>query len=125
MEAEGTEPLALMTVCVFVCVCFLWGFLDEAGLEVGAVAWGATEQQVLLVDQAVQQVFLSVVVIDLQEGQHRDAQPGEPGRPQAELWNSNNSRERHSVIVWMRRTTNPVVNPVPLLICVFNVTPLQ
>lgn len=93
MEAEGTEPLALMTVCVFVCVCFLWGFLDEAGLEVGAVAWGATEQQVLLVDQAVQQVFLSVVVIDLQEGQHRDAQPGEPGRPQAELWNSNKSRD--------------------------------
>lgn len=58
--------------------------LDEPGLEVG-VAAGASQQQVLLVDQAVQQVLLSVVVVDFEEGDHRDAQPGQPGGPQTEL----------------------------------------
>lgn len=70
---------------VSVCVCASSSFLDEAGLEVRAAAWGAAEQQVLLMDQAVQQVLLSVVVVDLQEGHHCDPKPGEPGSPQAEL----------------------------------------
>lgn len=66
------------------CLCVLW-FLDQAGLEVRAAARGAAEQQVLLVDQAVQQVLLSVVVVDLQEGHPCDPKPGEPGSPQAKL----------------------------------------
>lgn len=60
-------------------------FLDQAGLEVRASARGAAKQQVLLVDQAVQQVLLSVVVVDLEEGHHGDPKPGEPGSPQAKL----------------------------------------
>ncbi len=67
-----------MSVCVV-------QFLDQTGLEVGAAARGATQQQVLLMDQAVQQVLLSVVVVDLQEGHHCDPEPGEPGSPQAKL----------------------------------------
>ena len=63
------------------CLCFL----DQAGLVVGAAARGAAQQQVLLVDQAVEQVLLSVVVVHLQEGHDRDPQPGEPGSPQPEL----------------------------------------
>lgn len=59
--------------------------LDQAGLVVGAAARGAAQQQVLLVDQAVQQVLLSVVVVHLQEGHDRDPEPGEPGSPQPEL----------------------------------------
>lgn len=45
-------------------------FLDQAGLEVRVAARGAAEQQVLLMDQAIQQVLLSVVVVDLQESHH-------------------------------------------------------
>lgn len=73
-----------MFVCVCVCLGVLW-FLDQAGLEVGASTRGAAEQQVLLVDQAVQQVFLSIVVIHLQEGHHCNPKPGEPSSPQAKL----------------------------------------
>lgn len=60
-------------------------FLDEAGLEVGGAAGRAAQQQVLLVDQAVQQVLLPVVVVDLEEGHDGDAEPGEPRGPQSEL----------------------------------------
>lgn len=67
------------------CVCVSSGFLDQAGLEVRVAAWGAAQQQVLLVDQAVQQVLLSVVVVDLQEGHHSNPEPGEPCSPQAKL----------------------------------------
>lgn len=70
-----------------VCVCLgiLW-FLDEAGFEVIAAASGASQEEVLLVYQAVQQVFLPVVVIHLQERHRRDPQPGEPSSPQSKLW---------------------------------------
>lgn len=78
------ERTVRLSVSECVCLCVL-RFLDQAGLEVRAAARGAAEQQVLLVDQAVQQVLLSVVVVDLQEGHHCDAEPGEPGSPQAEL----------------------------------------
>lgn len=66
------------------CLGVLW-FLDQAGLEVRVAARGAAEQQVLLVEQAVKQVLLSVVVIHLQEGHHCNAKPGEPSSPQAKL----------------------------------------
>lgn len=66
-------------------VSWVYVVLDQAGLVVGAAARGAAQQQVLLVDQAVQQVLLSVVVVHLQEGHDRDPEPGEPGSPQPEL----------------------------------------
>ena len=67
-----------MRVCASVCVCAsVWCLClllrpsDQAGLQVcvGAAAQsGAPQQQVLLVDQAVQQVLLPVVVVHLEEG---------------------------------------------------------
>lgn len=57
--------------------------LDQA--RVRAAARGAAKQQLLFVDQGVQHVLLSVVVVDLQEGQHCDAEPAEPRSPQTEL----------------------------------------
>lgn len=84
MAGERTVRLSGLSVSECVRLCVLQ-FLDQAGLEVRASARGAAEQQVLLVDQAVQQVLLSVVVVDLQEGHHCDPKPGEPGSPQTKL----------------------------------------
>lgn len=53
-------------------------------LEGGAGGWPG-QQQLLLVNQAVQQVFLAVVVVNLQERQGGDRQPGQPRGPQAKL----------------------------------------
>lgn len=75
---------ARMSVSECVCWCVLW-FLDQAALEVRVAARGAAQQKVLLVDQAVQKVLLSVVVVDLKEGHHRDPKPSEPRSPEAEL----------------------------------------
>lgn len=85
------ERTVRLSVNVRVCLCSFW-FLDQAGLDIRVAAWGAAEQQLLLVDQGVQQVLLSVVVVDLQKGHHCDAQPGEPGSPQAELRQRNHCK---------------------------------
>lgn len=53
-------------------------------LEGGAGGWPG-QQQLLLVNQTVQQVFLAVVVINLQESQGGDRQPGQPRGPQSKL----------------------------------------
>lgn len=72
--------------CQSVCVLLgiLW-CLDQASLEVRAAAWGAAQQQVLLMDQAVEQVLLPVVVIHLQECHYCNPKPGEPSSPQTKL----------------------------------------
>lgn len=56
-----------------------WGLDDGAPVPREGGAGGRPgQQQLLLVHQAVQQVLLAVVVVHLQEGQHRDGQPGQP-----------------------------------------------
>lgn len=80
------ESAVLSSGCVGVCDCLdFLHCLDQAGLEVRVAARGAAQQQVLLVYQAVQEVLLPVVVVDLEEGHHCDRQPGEPSCPQAKL----------------------------------------
>lgn len=61
--------------------------LDDGALLVleGGAGGGPGQQQLLLVDQVVQQVLLAVVVVDFQEGQDGDGQPGQPRGPEAEL----------------------------------------
>lgn len=53
-------------------------------LEGGARGWPG-QQQLLLMNQAVKQVFLAVVVVNLQERQGGDRQPSQPRGPQAKL----------------------------------------
>lgn len=53
-------------------------------LEGGAGGWPG-QQKLLLMNQAVQQVLLAVVVINLQECQSGDRQPGQPGGPESKL----------------------------------------
>ena len=66
-----------------------WGpaGLDDGALLIleGGPGGGPGQQQLLLVDQTVQQVLLAVVVVDFQEGQDGDGQPGQPRGPEAEL----------------------------------------
>lgn len=61
--------------------------LDDGALLVleGGAGGGPGQQQLLLVDQVVQQVLLAVVVVDFQEGQDGDGQPGQPRGPEAKL----------------------------------------
>lgn len=96
LMAGGSAVLS--SVCVRVGVCDCLDFLhclDQAGLEVRVAARGAAQQQVLLVYQAVQEVLLPVVVVDLEEGHHCDPQPGEPSCPQAKLQGAGHQREHH------------------------------
>lgn len=70
--------------------------LDDStllALEGGAGGWPG-QQQLLLVNQAVQQVFLAVVVINLQESQGGDRQPGQPRGPQSKLHRKQTVSER-------------------------------
>ena len=62
--------------------------LDDGALLAleGGMGGRPGQQQLLLVDQFVQQVLLAVVVVDFQEGQDGDGQPGQPRGPEAELW---------------------------------------
>ena len=61
--------------------------LDDRALPLleGGAGGRPGQQQLLLVDQAVQQVLLAVVVVDFQESQDGDGQPGQPRGPEAEL----------------------------------------
>lgn len=43
------------------------------------------QQQLLLVKQAIQQVLLPAAVVDFQESQDGEGQPGQPGGPEAKL----------------------------------------
>lgn len=43
------------------------------------------QQQLLLVKQAIQQVLLPTAVVDFQESQDGEGQPGQPGGPEAKL----------------------------------------
>lgn len=53
-------------------------------LEGGTRGWSG-QQQLLLMNQAVQQIFLAVVVVNLQERQGGDRQPSQPRGPQTKL----------------------------------------
>lgn len=75
-------------------------------LHVGAAAERAAQQQLLLLDQAVEEVLLAVVVVDLEEGQHGDAQPRQPGGPQAKLHNRENKKMRsksNQMKIWTKQ----------------------
>ena len=118
MADEGTVRLfGNVCLCMCVCVCASSGFLDEPSLEVRGAAWGAAEQQVLLVDQAVQQILLSVVVVHLQEGHHCNPKPGEPGSPKAKLQRGNHCNNERDLGIyvdelmdgWMDGWTDPVL----------------
>lgn len=53
--------------------------------HIWAPAWWASEKELFLVDQAVDQILLTVVMVDLQKGHDCDTQPSQPGRPQPKL----------------------------------------
>lgn len=61
--------------------------LDDGALLLPGGGAGARpgQQQLLLVGQAFEQVLLAVVVVDFQESQDGDGQPGQPRGPEAEL----------------------------------------
>lgn len=59
--------------------------------HIRAAAWRASEQELFLVDQAVDQILLTVVMVDLQKGHDCDTQPSQPGRPQSKLEEAENA----------------------------------